>query len=34
MKDTIKEYLADQYEAYVKDLETLTNIDSGNGSSQ
>lgn len=29
MKDTIKEYLAGQYDAYVKDLETLTNIDSG-----
>ena len=27
MKDTIKEYLAGQYDAYVKDLETLTNIE-------
>lgn len=34
MKDTIKEYLAGQYDAYVKDLETLTNIDSGNGDLQ
>ena len=31
MKEMIKKYLAEQYEAYVKDLETLTNIDSGNG---
>ena len=34
MKDTIKEYVAGQYDAYVKDLETLTNIDSGNGDLQ
>lgn len=26
-----QKYLADNYDAYVKDLETLTNIDSGNG---
>lgn len=31
MRETIKKYLADHYEEYVKDLETLTNIDSGNG---
>lgn len=31
MKEKIKTYLARQYDAYVKDLETLTNIDSGNG---
>ena len=34
MKEMIKKYLAEQYEAYVKDLETLTNIDSGNGDLQ
>lgn len=31
MKDFVKKYLADHYEDYVKDLEILTNIDSGNG---
>ena len=31
MKEIVKQYLADHYEDYVKDLETLTNIDSGNG---
>ena len=31
MKEIVKKYLADHYEDYVKDLETLTNIDSGNG---
>lgn len=31
MKEFVKKYLADHYEDYVKDLETLTNIDSGNG---
>ena len=31
MRKTIKEYLAAHYDDYVKDLETLTNIDSGNG---
>ena len=31
MKEFVKKYLADNYDAYVKDLETLTNIDSGNG---
>lgn len=31
MKKFVKEYLAAQYDNYVKDLETLTNIDSGNG---
>ena len=31
MKNIIKSYLEQQYDAYVKDLETLTNIDSGNG---
>ena len=34
MKEMIKKCLAEQYEAYVKDLETLTNIDSGNGDLQ
>lgn len=31
MKNFVKKYIADHYEDYVKDLETLTNIDSGNG---
>ena len=31
MKEVVKQYLADHYEDYVKDLEILTNIDSGNG---
>lgn len=31
MRKTIKNYLATHYDDYVKDLETLTNIDSGNG---
>lgn len=31
MKESVKKYLADHYENYVKDLETMTNIDSGNG---
>ena len=31
MRKTIKNYLAAHYDDYVKDLETLTNIDSGNG---
>lgn len=31
MKKFVKEYLQAHYEDYVKDLETLTNIDSGNG---
>ena len=31
MKKTIKDYLAAHYDDYVKDLEALTNIDSGNG---
>lgn len=31
MKEFIKNYLAEHYDDYVKDLETLTNIDSGNG---
>ena len=31
MKEFVKQYLAGRYEDYVKDLETLTNIDSGNG---
>lgn len=26
-----KKYIAEHYEDYVKDLEALTNIDSGNG---
>ena len=30
MKNFVKKYIADHYEDYVKDLETLTNIDSGN----
>ena len=29
MKETVKKYLADHYADYVKDLEILTNIDSG-----
>lgn len=31
MKAFVKNYLAERYSDYVKDLETLTNIDSGNG---
>ncbi|MEG1915011.1 MAG: M20/M25/M40 family metallo-hydrolase [Acidaminococcaceae bacterium] len=31
MKQKIKEFIAEQYANYVKDLEILTNIDSGNG---
>ena len=31
MKEFVKKYLTEHYEDYVKDLETLTNIDSGNG---
>lgn len=31
MREAIKNYLASHYDDYVKDLETLTNIDSGNG---
>ena len=31
MRETIKKYLQDHYNDYVKDLEILTNIDSGNG---
>lgn len=31
MKDFVKKYIAGHYQDYVKDLETLTNIDSGNG---
>lgn len=31
MKEFVKNYLAEHYDDYVKDLETLTNIDSGNG---
>ena len=31
MREVIKNYLASHYDDYVKDLETLTNIDSGNG---
>ena len=31
MRKIIKDYLAKEYDNYVKDLETLTNIDSGNG---
>ena len=31
MKNFVKKYIADHYDDYVKDLETLTNIDSGNG---
>ena len=31
MKEFVKKYLAEHYEDYVKDLEILTNIDSGNG---
>lgn len=31
MKEFIKKYIAEHYNDYVKDLETLTNIDSGNG---
>ena len=31
MRETIKKYLTDHYADYVKDLEFLTNIDSGNG---
>mgnify|MGYP003546766997 FL=1 len=31
MRETIKKYLTDHYADYVKDLEILTNIDSGNG---
>lgn len=31
MKELIKNYIAADYSNYVKDLETLTNIDSGNG---
>lgn len=31
MKEFVKNYLAEHYDDYVKDLETLTNINSGNG---
>lgn len=31
MKEFVKKYIAEHYEDYVKDLESLTNIDSGNG---
>ncbi len=31
MQETIKKYLIEHYDAYVKDLGILTNIDSGNG---
>lgn len=31
MRELVKKYIAEHYEDYVKDLETLTNIDSGNG---
>lgn len=31
MKNIVKQYLHNHYQDYVKDLETLTNIDSGNG---
>ena len=31
MREEIKKYIAEHYEDYVKDLGTLTNIDSGNG---
>lgn len=31
MKEAVKKYIAEHYEDYVKDLEALTNIDSGNG---
>ena len=31
MRETIKKYLTDHYADYVKDLEIITNIDSGNG---
>lgn len=31
MKEFVKKYIAEHYDAFVKDLETLTNIDSGNG---
>lgn len=31
MKEFVKNYLAEHYDDYVKDLEILTNIDSGNG---
>ena len=31
MRETIKKYLQDHFNDYVKDLEILTNIDSGNG---
>lgn len=31
MKEFVKNYLAEHYDDYVKDLETMTNIDSGNG---
>ena len=31
MREAVKKYIAEHYEDYVKDLETLTNIDSGNG---
>ena len=31
MRKFIKDYLAKEYDNYVKDLEALTNIDSGNG---
>ena len=27
----VKKYLQQQFDSYVKDLETLTNVDSGNG---
>ena len=31
MREAVKKYIAEHYEDYVKDLEALTNIDSGNG---
>ena len=31
MRKAVKKYIAEHYEDYVKDLEALTNIDSGNG---
>lgn len=31
MRKVIKDYLTKEYDNYVKDLEALTNIDSGNG---
>lgn len=31
LKNNIKEFIAKDYPLYIKDLETLTNIDSGNG---